>query len=79
MNFGLLFLLSCVVVFAVTYWSYCRKVEVGDVFAFNDNDNSFVRVTSVSKKYVYYEHKKEILCMEKKQFIKNFHKIHFYV
>lgn len=79
MNFVMLFFILCISVIPIIYWRYSKKIEIGDVYAFNSNNNDFVRVDSVSKHYVYYEHKKEIKCMEKSSFLTNFHKIDFYV
>lgn len=79
MNFGILFFLLCISIIPIIYWIYSKKIEAGDVFAFNKNDNEFVRVIFVKKQYVYYEHKSEIKCMKKSRFLANFHKINFYV
>jgi len=79
MSIGLIILIIFCVLFAVTYWLYCNKIEKGDVFALKEDENILVYIKRVTKKYVYFEHKKKILCMEKQHFIKNFHKIHFYV
>ena len=79
MSIGLIILIIFCVLFSVNYWLNCNKIEKGDVFALNDDENILVYIKSVTKKFVYFNHKGQIKAMEKKEFLKTYHKVHFYV
>lgn len=61
-------------------YKYCEKrVSEGDLFASNTDESFVVYVKEVRGNDVYYRSSNNIQCMKKKEFLKKFHKVHYYV
>lgn len=79
MSVGLLLLLLFCIIFPIIFWKYTIKIEEGDVFASNFDELQIAYVKKVTCNEVHYVSKGIAYCMKKKEFLKKFHKVHYYV
>jgi len=79
MSVGLLLLLLFCIIFPIIFWKYTIKIEEGDVFASNFDELQIAYVKKVTCNEVHYVSKGIMCCMKKKEFLKKFHKVHYYV